>query len=282
MAVHFKGEVGSTAEAHRSSLEVAYRRIEVDGLHGAQVGRRGYGQLVAGLVGIVFAGHNLERNLAAVLEPAFAVCHTGNLAESHTVYHGYGQASHAGFVFHIKDRAVDIHAVGVGTVEHHHLLAICLGGIHQVDHSAVIGIVAQTNVLNIDYYNIEAVHHFLGRHTRAFAAVKAGDGYAGRLVNTVAHVLAGIGGASEAVFWRKEGYHIEALAEHNVEGVLVAHHAGMVREQGHALAAQTGHILGRAGSAHYHVVLNRSGFAAGICRRVVARFVSKQGRTRAQ
>ena len=237
MAVYFEWLVCAAAKAHGRGLKVAYGRIEVDGTHSAQVRRGRHRQLVACGVGVAVARYNRQRYRRAVLEPAFAICHLCDFAKSHAVHNGDGQPSHTTLILHIENRTVDIHAVGVGAVKHHKLLAVFGGGVHEVYHRAVVGVVPQTDVLNVDHNDVNAVHH-LGRR-EAGAAIEAYDGQAGLGVDAACNVLAGIGSAAEAVFGCKEGGYVDAVVEQNVESVTVADHTGVIGKEAYALALES-------------------------------------------
>lgn len=66
-------------------------------------------------------------------------------------------------------------------------------------------------------------------------------------------MLAGIRRAAEAVFGREYVNNVDAAVEHDVESVAVAHHARVVAEEGHALAAQCGQIFARTCCRHYYL-----------------------------
>ena len=262
VAVHFERHVGAASEAHGRSLEVACGRIQVDGPHRAQVGRRGYGQAVACGVRVALAGHHFQVGLASFAQPSFAVGHKGQLGQCHAVYHGDGQASYARCVFHVEYGAVHGHAVGVRAVEHKHLFSGLDGGIHEVYHRAVVRVVAQAHVLDVDHDYVERIHDFF-RGAAFFAVVERCDGHACRLVYAAADVLAGVGRAAESMFGREYRDYVYAAVEQHVERVAVAHHAGVVAEQGHAFAAKLRQILLCARCAHCHFL-----FRFSLCRSV--------------
>ena len=82
-------------EADRGGFEIAHRRIKIDGVHVGEVGRRCDRQHVAALMGVALALYHGQRHFLAALEPAFAVCHCGNLAHCEAVHDGYRKASYA-------------------------------------------------------------------------------------------------------------------------------------------------------------------------------------------
>ncbi len=174
------------------------------------------------------AWNHRQRHFGAVFEPSLAVGHKSELAEGHAMHDGYGQTSDPRGIFHVEYGAVDGHAVGVGAVEHYHILAVGRGCVHEVDHGAVVGVIAQAYILNINHQDIEFVHHLFCRHALAFALVERGYRQARRTVDAAGYVFAGVGSAAEAVFRREEGGHIHSAAEHEVNRVAVAHHAGVV------------------------------------------------------
>lgn len=63
-------------------------------------------------------------------------------------------------------------------------------------------------------------------------------GDAGLGVDAALHVFAGVGIAAEAVFGREDCCDVDAFAQHDVEHVLVANHAGVVAQKRYALAFQ--------------------------------------------
>ena len=164
VAIDLERPVGAATQAHRRALEVAHRGIKVYCEHIGQIGARSDGQRVACLVGIVLARDDSEVHFFAVLEPAFSVCHLCQFAQRHAMHGGDGEASYARLECHVQDGTIDIHAVGVGPVEHHELLAIGHCGIHQVDHRYIVGVEPQAYVLNIGHDDVDTVHHFTARH----------------------------------------------------------------------------------------------------------------------
>ena len=167
------------------------------------------------------------------------------------MHHRNGQAAYARLILHIKDRAIYIHAVGVGAVEHKHFLAVGEGSVHEVDHGHIVGVVAKSHVLNINYDHVEFCHCLGTRHGR-LAVVERRDGDSRGCIYAALHLLSGIGVAAETVFGRENGGHVHALLKHHIEGVLVAHHAGVVAHDCHTLALEEGDILGGAFGTHFH------------------------------
>ena len=253
MTVYLKRFVGATAKAHRRSLEVANRGIEVDGKHGAQVGRWRNRQAVARLVGVVVTRHHFElaAQLHAVFQPAFAIGHKGYFGERHAMHYRDRQTTYARLILHIKDRAIYIHAVGVGAVEHKHFLAVGEGSVHEVDHGHIVGVVAESHVLDI-YCNYVEFCHRLGAWHGRLAVVERRNGDSCLFIYSAFHLFTGIGVAAETVFGRENGGHVHALFKHHVEGVLVAHHAGVVAHYSHTLTLEEGDILGGALGTHFH------------------------------
>ena len=183
VAIDLEWPVGAAAQAYSRALEVAHRGIEVDGKHIRQIGARSDRQGIAGLVGVVLAGNDREVTLLAVLEPALTVRHLRQFTQRHAVDCGDRQSAHARLKRHIKYGAVNIHAVRVGTIQHHELLIIGHCSIHQIDHRHVVGVEPEAHILDIGYNDIDAVHHLLTGHGR-LAVVEGSDGDACFLVNT--------------------------------------------------------------------------------------------------
>ena len=167
------------------------------------------------------------------------------------MHHRNGQAAYARLILHIEDRTIYIHSVWVRTVEHKHLLAVGEGSVHEVDHGHIVGVVAKSHVLNINYDHVEFCHRLGAWHVR-LAFVERCDGDSRGCIYAALHLLTGIGVAAEAVFGREYGGHVHALLKHHIEGVLVAHHAGVVAHDCHTLTLEEGDILGGALGTHFH------------------------------
>ena len=161
-----------------------------------QVGRRGYGQDIPRLVGVSLARHNLY---VARLAPTLAARHECYLAHRQPVYYGYGQGAHARLVLHVEDRAVDIHAVGVGTVEDDHLVSGIGTCVDHAQHGDVVGIEPQPHILHIDYQQVECLHCLLRGALRT-PVVERPYWYAGLLVDRTLDMFASVGAAAETVF----------------------------------------------------------------------------------
>ena len=155
-------------------------------------------------------------------------------------------------MLHIEHRAIYIHAIGVGAVEHHHFLVVFCSSLHQVNHSNIIGVEAETYILNIYHNNIKSAHSLLAR-MMGFSFIERCNRYSSGWIHAAAHLLPGVGSAAKSVFGRENGGNVKTILEHNVEGVLLAHHAGHIAEYGYALALEQRHISVGARSTHHHL-----------------------------
>lgn len=131
------------------------------------------------------------------------------LAHGHAVAHGNGESADTGFIFHVEDRTVDGHAVGVGAVEHKHAAACAGGLVHQFEHRAVICVIAEAYVLYVDHHHVDILHG-LGHSLGTSGAVERDDAHAGFGINAAGHVLAGIGRAAESMLGREDTSHVDA------------------------------------------------------------------------
>ena len=76
------------------------------------------------------------------------------------------------------------------------------------------------------------------------------------------------------MFGREYGGHVHALFKHHVEGVLVAHHAGVVAHDCHTLALEEGDILGGAFGTHFHGCIALLGARLGTLSRQAVTFAA--------
>ena len=130
---------------------------------------------------------------------------------------GNRKPSHARLVFHIEQRAVDIEAIGVRTVENDHLLMVYSTLVHDAHHGDIVRIVTQTNVLNIGHDNVNTCHcSRIGN--ASFGSVERENGHTRLFVHATGHVFACIGLAAETVFGRENGYYVHAMTQQQVEG----------------------------------------------------------------
>ena len=93
--------------------------------------------------------------------PPLAYGHCGNLTHGHAMNDGYGEPTHARFVLHVEDGAVDIVAIGVWPVEYHYLASEVGAGIHHAEHRYIIGIEPQSHILHIYDQHIERAHDII-------------------------------------------------------------------------------------------------------------------------
>ena len=173
------------------------------------------------------------------------------------MHHGDGQTPHPTGVFHIQYRTVYVHSIGIGPVKHHKIFVIggCL--FHQPYHRDIICVIAQPDILNITYYHIESGQN-IRCYAATFAVVHRCYGYARHRINAAADMFAGIGVAAKSMLGRKYRGDVHSAFEHNIQGMTVAHHTGMIGEQCHALASQQRQIRLGAGGAHYDAVTDRA------------------------
>ena len=76
------------------------------------------------------------------------------------------------------------------------------------------------------------------------------------------------------MFGRENGGHVHALLKHHIEGVLVAHHAGVVAHYSHTLTLEEGDILGGALGTHFHGFIAFGGALLGTLSRQAATFAA--------
>ena len=207
---------GAPAQAYVGGFEIAERGIEVNGRHIGQVRRRRYGQTVARFMGIALAGNHFQRALRTVIEPSLPVNHLCKLAQGHAVDNGNGQPSHARLVAHVQQRAVDIEAVGIGPVKNDHQLMVQGALVHEANHGDVVGIETKSYVLNISDNHVNAGHRDRIGYASP-AAIQRNNGHTGLRVNAAGHVFARIGRAAKTVFGRKNGHHVHAVTQQQVE-----------------------------------------------------------------
>ena len=249
VSIHLERFVGAATEAHRGCLEIACRGIEINRVHIGEVGRWCHREHISALVSVVFALYYGEFHLFAILEPPFAVCHVGDFAHGESVNNRDGERAYTRFVFHVEDGSIDIHPVGIRSVEHHHLFVVFYCGIHEVYHRNVVGVETESHILDIHHEDVKSVHHLLGGFL-GVPVIERGNGYSGFLVNAALYMFSGIGIAAEAMLGRENCSYIDTLFKHNVEDMLVAHHACVVAEQRHLFALEQWYILACASRAH--------------------------------
>ena len=111
--------------------------------------------------------------------------------------------------------------------EHYHLPARLSAAVHQPQHTDIIGVEAQSYILYVNHQHVEVMHDGIAR-PRAASVVERAYGDACGLVHRTAHVLAGIGRATEPVLRRENHSHVDTVLQHQVEGVFLTHHARVV------------------------------------------------------
>ena len=257
MAVLLERFVGSAAQAHHRAFERAQGRVEVNGLHVGQVGAGTNRQLIQRVVRVVLAGNDGEFALIAFVEPLLSLGHAGQLSQREAVHGRNGKVTHTAFQGHVQHRAVYVVAVGVGTVQEHHMLALGAAGVHEVAHGNIIGVEPQAYILDVHDENVEHVHGLVGGTHAAGTAVQRQDGNAGERLYAVSHVGTVIGQVPEAVLRREDGGDVHALCDEGVQHVLLttAHEAGLVGEDGYPLALQEGKVFAELFVSQYHAAL---------------------------
>ena len=196
-------------------------------------------KLITALVGVVLAPDNLQR---AIFRPPLTLCHQSNLAHSESVHHGYRQSTHTRLILHIEHRAIDIHSVGVGTIQHDDLAIEVGAGVNHSHHTYIIGIETQTHILHIHQQDIESSHTLI-RRTLGVAIIERPDGDSCLLIHRVLDVLTRISTTSEAVLGREDADKVNLFSHQHIHKVLLAHHSGVVSQHSHTTTLQRGEVL---------------------------------------
>ena len=212
-----------------------------------QVWRWCNGKLITALVGVVLAPDNLQR---AIFRPPLTLCHQSYLAHSESVNNGDRQSTHARLILHIEHRTIDIHSVGVGTIQHDDLTVEVGAGVNHSHHTYIIGIEAQTHILHIDNKQIKRLHLII-RRTLGVAIVERPDGHSRLLIHRVLDVLTRISTASEAVLGREDADKVYTLLNKQIDKVLLTDHCGVVGKHSHSLLSKIGKILLGALGTHF-------------------------------
>ena len=257
VAIHQEGLIGTTTQAHGCSLEVAGRGIEIDSLHIAQVGRRSNRQLILGLVGVVLATNNRQLALATIGQPTLAVSHHCNLAQRHTVNNRNRSPAHTRLVaFHIEDRTINVETIGIGTIQHDHMLTLLGASLHQSEHSYIIGVETQTYVLNVDNQHVERGHILVAR-TCLLAIVERTNGNTRTLINRTRHVLTCVSRTTETVLGSEDTRNVEALVVHNINDMAITNDTRMVRHYSHTLTLDQWVVLAGLLSTDLHALAGK-------------------------
>ena len=183
----------------------------------------------------------LERGLVALLAAvqAFLVDQLRQLAHRQAIYVRNLELPDIGEEARLHVVAFDLAAVQrVGAVEHHHCHAVLGAGAHHQAEGADEGVGARAHVLDVVDHHVEALEH-LGRRL-AVLAVDGPDFQAGRLVEGVFGMAAGIDVTADAMLRREKPHQVHVFGlEENVDGRMeLAVDAAGIGEQAHLLAFQ--------------------------------------------
>ena len=161
-------------------------------------------------------------------------------------------------MFHIEYRAINIHSVGIGTIQYDDLACKIGTGVNHAYHTDVICIETQSNILHINEQHIERLHLVI-RGAQHIAIVKRPDGYSRLLIHRTCYMLASIGRTTKTVLGRKDTNQIDTLADEHIHKVLIASHCRVVCQHSYTLTHERGQILSRALSA------NSNSCRSGLC-----------------
>ena len=131
---------------------------------------------------------------------------------------------------------------GIGPVQQNHLLACLSAAVHEFQHTDIIGIEAQSYILNIYHQNIKFLHDGV-RGPRAATIIERTYGDTRGFINRTLHMLSCIGSTTEAVFRTKQGGYQNALGEQSVQSVhALTVYSCLVAEEGNPVSAEDGQI----------------------------------------
>lgn len=181
-----------------------------------QVGRGGNGERIYAVAVVILHLYDCEVALQTLFQPVLTVNHCCIFADGKTIdngdrVHAYKRA----IVGSVEDRAVDIVAVRIGTVENDAGDATFGTGLHDIMESRYIGIEAAANILKVEDDDINVGHLFLCR-----LLILAVEGYyreASLCVGAAFYGSTGFGVASETMFRGENLDNIESCREHCVD-----------------------------------------------------------------
>ena len=239
IANDLEGEVGPATDAERCRLEEAERRIEPDGLVVRQVRRGLHRQPIGVAMFPVLDLDDLQpARVGRAEQPAFAVYHPCQLADSQSMQHGQGVHPDERLELRFPHRPID-EIVRVRTVEDDKLLPALRAGFHHEVHRADIGKEACANILDIKNDDIQ-VRQLLGR--RLFVLSIEGDDRDARAqVFRVRYLGSRVFRAPESVLGGKNLFHVDASFDQDIQDVLfpcVFKDRGLIDNQSHRLVLQ--------------------------------------------
>ena len=85
-------------------------------------------------------------------------------------------------------------------------------GIHEAEHGDIVGVEAQTYILDVGDEDIESLHRLFG-WTATFAVIERENRYACLLINTARYMFAFTCCAAETMFRREDGGNIHTMLE---------------------------------------------------------------------
>ena len=127
-----------------------------------------------------------------------AVDEGGIFADSHAIDHGGASPdAHKGTIGTLHYGAIDIVAVGVGTVKHNKGYTAQSASLHDIVERGDIGVEAAADVLQVEEHDVD-ISHLVGGGLLV-ATIKRHDGNTRLVVGAVAHSLTSSSGATEAM-----------------------------------------------------------------------------------
>ena len=171
-------------------------------------------------------------------QPAFAVYHPCQLADSQSMQHGQGIHPDERLELRFPHRPID-EIVRVRTVEDDKLLPALRAGLHHVVHRADIGEKARANILNVKDDDIQ-VRQLRGR--RLFVlSIEGDDGDARAQVFRVRYLGSRVFRTPESMLGGKNLFHMDASFDQDIQDVLfpcVFKDRGLIDNQSHRLVPQ--------------------------------------------
>ena len=219
MAEDFESEVRASCRSRHRALEIAGRGVEVDGFHVLEIRGRRQDEAVAHPSGVVPARNDFQLAFQVAVDPAFSVDHQGKFPEGHAVDGADRQPAYSRLVFHVEDGPVHIEPVRIRAVQNYHFLAVSGTGLHQMVHRDVVGVVPQTDILDVHKEDVEFVHA-LRRREMGPCLVERKDFHTGLFIHAALDVLSGICSASESVFGGEDGGHVDPFFQQGIDDML--------------------------------------------------------------
>ena len=251
MAIAEEREVGATTERDRCCLEIAHRRIEIDGKHIAKVRRRRHRQTITCEVGVVTAGDDSQFALFAIGQPVLAIDHECQFSECHAMHDRYRQPPYSRLELHIKNRPINIEPVRIGAVKNDDGFRTICTGSHKSDHGDIISVETQTYILNINDEYVELLHR-LGRRSIGAFVVKREDRHARFLVNRTGDMVACTCCATESMLGREDSGDVYTVTDQDIKRMFIVNNTGMIGEECDTFVLKEGQIVGSLLSTDLH------------------------------